>query len=169
LEEKEESKAMGGNTEQLISFTVGEEDYGVEIQKVKEVIRKKEITRLPKTPPFLRGVINLRGDVIPIIDLREKFGLEQEEQTEMTRVIVVEVDDKSIGMVVDRVSHVIRLSRDDVDPPPPLVGGLSADYLRGVGKLGEKLIVLLDIDRILTEQEKVEIEGLEGMEEMVPA
>ncbi len=166
MEEKKESKAMGDDTEQLISFAVGEEDYGVEIQKVKEVIRKKEITRLPKTPAFMRGVINLRGDVIPIIDLREKFGLEQEEYTEMTRVIVVEVDEKSIGMVVDSVSHVIRLSQDEIEPPPPLVGGLSIDYLRGVGKLGDKLIVLLKIDQILTEQEKLE---LQEIEEMVPA
>jgi purine-binding chemotaxis protein CheW len=147
--------------EQIITFNVGKEVYGVEIQMVKEVIRQREITRLPKAPAFVKGVINLRGDVIPVIDLREKFGLEEEEFTDKTRVIVVEVDRKSIGMIVDSVSHVVRLSQDQIEPPPPLVGGVSAEFIRGVGKLGDRLVVLLNIDRILSMQEKMELDTLE--------
>jgi purine-binding chemotaxis protein CheW len=147
--------------EQIITFNVGKEDYGVGIQIVKEVIRQREITRLPKAPAFVKGVINLRGDVIPVIDLREKFGLEEEEFTDKTRVIVVEVDRKSIGMIVDSVSHVVRLSRGQIEPPPPLVGGVSGEFIRGVGKLGERLIVLLNISRILTIEEKIELQKME--------
>jgi purine-binding chemotaxis protein CheW len=154
-------KGIGEMLEQIISFNVGKEEYGVEIQTVKEVIRLREITRLPKAPTFVKGVINLRGDVIPIIDLREKFSLEEEDYTEKTRVIVVEVEGKSIGMVVDSVSHVARLAEDQIEPPPSLVGGLSGEYIRGVGKLGERLIVLLNIDRILSTEEKIELKNLE--------
>ncbi|KPJ85200.1 MAG: chemotaxis protein CheW [Spirochaetes bacterium DG_61] len=161
MENQKHSHTLTRDQDQLISFVVGGEDYGIDIQRVKEVIRIREITKLPKCPVFVKGVINLRGDVIPIIDLREKFGLPHEEYTDMTRVIVVEVDEKSIGMVVDSVSHVIRLSEDEIEPPPPLIGGLSSEFIRGVGKLGENLIILLDIDSILTTEEKLELEQME--------
>ena len=147
--------------DQIISFKVGDEEYGLEILSVKEVIRIREITKLPKAPDFVRGVINLRGDVIPIIDLRAKFGLPVRQYSDMTRVIVVEVDDKLMGMVVDGVSHVIRIRDDQIVPPPTLVGGISADYIRGVGKLEEQLIVLLNIGKILTSEEKIELEKIQ--------
>ncbi len=147
----------GGQLIQLISFTVGEEEYGLDLLTVKEVIRVKEITRLPRAPSFVRGIINLRGDVIPIIDLREKFGLERQEATANTRVIVVDVEGKLIGMVVDSASQVVRIPADQIDPPPPIVGGLSVEYIRGVGKLADRLVILLNIDRILSSAEKVEL------------
>jgi purine-binding chemotaxis protein CheW len=147
--------------EQIISFVVGKENFGVHIQDVKEVIRIREITSLPKAPDFVKGVINLRGDVIPVIDLREKFAMSLEDYTDMTRVIVVEVDDKSIGMVVDSVSHVLRIGRDQIEPAPPLVGGLAGEYIRGVGKLDENLIILLNIERILTTEEKIELDKIQ--------
>ena len=158
---QKQGKTASEVLEQIITFNVGKEEYGVEIQTVKEVIRLREITRLPKAPAFVKGVINLRGDVIPVIDLREKFGLEQEEYTEKTRVIVVEVEAKSIGMIVDSVSHVVRLAQDEIEPPPPLVGEASGEFIRGVGKLGERLIVLLNINKILTTEEKIELESME--------
>ena len=145
----------------MISFTIGDEEYGVDIQTVKEVIRIAQITRLPRSPLFVKGVINLRGDIIPIIDLRERFGLERQDYVDTSRIIVVEMEGKSIGMVVDSVTSVIRLGQDDVVPPPPLVGGLSEEYLNGVGKFGEKLIVLLNIDRILSTEELVELDRVE--------
>ena len=160
MERKEKLKGSMEKLDQMISFNIGEEDYGVNIQTVKEVIRKREITRLPKTPAFVKGVINLRGDIIPIIDLRERFGMEQRESTDMTRVIVAEVDGRPIGMVVDSVSHVIRIAQDQIEPPPEMVGGISEEYLKGVGKVGEQLIVLLNIDRILSATEKVELENI---------
>lgn len=161
MEDTREDKAAADALTQLISFMVGKEEYGLEILTVKEVIRIREITRIPKAPVFVKGIINLRGDVIPIIDLREKFGLEIQEYTTMTRVIIVEVDGKSIGMVVDSVSQVIRIAQSEVEPPPPLIGGISAEYLRGVGKIGEKLIIMLNIDKILTVDEKIDLKKME--------
>jgi purine-binding chemotaxis protein CheW len=164
---------MEGELNQLISFLIGDEVYGLDILRVKEVIRIREITRLPKAPSFVKGIINLRGDVIPIIDLRDKFGLELQEYAITTRVIVVDVDEKLVGMVVDAASQVVRMPADQIDPPPPIVGGLSAEYIKGVGKLDDRLVILLNIDRILTQEEKVELRRMEksigksgsGMEE----
>ena len=115
--------------DQLIRFAVDKEEYGVDIQKVKEVIKIKDITKLPKAPVFVKGVINLRGDIIPVIDLREKFGIEEKEYGDSTRIIVAEVDNRSIGMVVDSVSHVIRIAQDQIEPPPEMAGGLSREFL----------------------------------------
>jgi purine-binding chemotaxis protein CheW len=161
LKSQSKQRDMEGDLNQLISFIVGEEEYGLEILRVKEVIRVREITRLPRAPSFVKGIINLRGDVIPIIDLRDRFGLERKEYTSMTRVIVVDVDGRLVGMVVDAASQVVRVPADQIDPPPPIVGGLSAEFIKGVGKLDERLIILLNIDRILSIQEKVELERLE--------
>jgi len=153
-------REMEGELNQLISFIVGEEEYGLDILRVKEVIRIREITRLPRAPSFVKGIINLRGDIIPIIDLRDKFGLERQDYTAMTRVIVVDVDSRLIGMVVDAASQVVRIPADQIEPPPPIVGGLSVEFIKGVGKLDERLVVLLNIDRILSTQEKVELARL---------
>ncbi len=157
---KKEQKREG-ELNQLISFIVGQEEYGLDILLVKEVIRIREITRLPKAPRFVKGIINLRGDVIPIIDLRDRFGLEHREYSQTTRVIVVDVEGKLVGMVVDAASQVVRIPGDQIDPPPPIVGGLSAEYIKGVGKLEERLVILLNIDRILSPQEKVELEQMD--------
>jgi purine-binding chemotaxis protein CheW len=143
----------GGDLKQFISFSIGEEEYGLELLRVKEVIRIREITWLPKAPSFVKGIINLRGDVIPIIDLRDKFGLEAKEATAMTRVIVVEVEGRMIGMVVDSASQVVRIPADQIDPPPPMLGGFSQEFITGVGKLDDKLIILLNTDAILTMEE----------------
>jgi purine-binding chemotaxis protein CheW len=159
--QKNHQHEMEGDLNQLISFEVGEEEYGLDILRVKEVIRIREITRLPKAPSFVKGIINLRGDVIPIIDLRDKFGLEHQEYTDTTRVIVVDVEDKLVGMVVDAASQVVRVPADQIEPPPPIVGGLSTEYIRGVGKLDERLVILLNIDRILTQEEKVQLKEME--------
>jgi purine-binding chemotaxis protein CheW len=142
-----------GDLKQFISFSIGEEEYGLELLRVKEVIRIREITWLPKAPSFVKGIINLRGDVIPIIDLRDKFGLEAKEATAMTRVIVVEVEGRMIGMVVDSASQVVRIPADQIDPPPPMLGGFSQEFITGVGKLEDKLIILLNTDAILTMEE----------------
>jgi purine-binding chemotaxis protein CheW len=152
---------------QLISFEVGEEEYGLDILRVKEVIRLREITRLPRAPSFVKGIINLRGDVIPIIDLRDRFALQQQEYTAMTRVIVVDVEGRLVGMVVDSASQVVRIPADQIQPPPPIAGGLSAEYIKGVGKLEERLIILLNIDRILSHQEKAELDRLPADEQAV--
>ena len=151
-----------GELNQLISFEVGEEEYGLEILRVKEVIRIREITRLPRAPSFVKGIINLRGDVIPIIDLRDKFGLEAREETAQTRVIVVEVEGRLMGMVVDSASQVVRIPADQIDPPPPVLGGFSQEFITGVGKLEDKLVILLNADAILTVDEKIALSSIDG-------
>ena len=139
---------------QLISFTVGGEEYGLDLLRVKEVIRITQITWLPKAPSCVKGIINLRGEVIPIIDLRERFGLAQQESTALTRVIVVEVEGRPVGMVVDSASQVVRIPADQIDPPPPVLGGFSQEFITGVGKLDDKLIILLNADAVLTVEER---------------
>ncbi len=135
---------------QFISFAVGEEEYGLELLRVKEVIRLREITWLPNAPAFVKGIINLRGDVIPIISLREKFGLPAKEATVSTRVIVVESSGRLIGMVVDSASQVVRIPADQIEPPPPVFGGAVQEFITAVGKLEDKLVILLDVDAVLT-------------------
>jgi purine-binding chemotaxis protein CheW len=148
-------------TLKMINFTVGGDEYAVEIQKVREVINFREITQLPKAPSFVKGIINLRGEMIPVIDLREKFGLKHEAYSALTNLVIVEIGRKAVGVVVDEVRHVIRVAPGDVAPSPPFIGGLSGRYVNGVAKLGERLVVVLDMDRILTADELIELRTLE--------
>ncbi|HTP59138.1 MAG TPA: chemotaxis protein CheW [Spirochaetia bacterium] len=145
--------ARNEDGKQVIGFTVGQEEYGVELQHVKEVIRMSDITRLPDVPSYVRGLINLRGLVIPIIDLREKMGLEPTPATPLTRIIVVEVNRSVMGMVVDSASQVLRLQPDEIEPAPLSFGGASKDYITNVGKLNRGLIVLMDVGRLLASHE----------------
>ncbi len=156
-----------GELRQFISFGVGEETHGVELLRVKEVIRVRELTRLPGAPSFVKGIINLRGDVIPIMDLRDRFGLEARRQTTQTRVIVVEVDRRLVGMAVDSASQVVRIPPDQIDPPPPVLQGPSQEFIAGVGKLGDKLVILLDPDIILTPDEKAALSSVRTSREGV--
>jgi purine-binding chemotaxis protein CheW len=151
-----------GELRQLINFSVGEGEYGLELMRVKEVIRMRETTWLPKAPSFVKGIINLRGDVIPIIDLRDKFGLESREDTLQTRVIVVEMEGRLMGLVVDSASQVVRIPADQIDPPPPVPGGFSQELITGVGKLEDRLVVLLNADAILTVDEKVALSSVDA-------
>jgi purine-binding chemotaxis protein CheW len=146
-----------GQSMQMISFSVGVEEYGIDIQTVREVIRNHRITPLPRAPSYLKGVINLRGGVIPIIDLRERFGIDDRESTAESRVIVVEIGGKPVGMVVNSVSHVLRIAMSQIEEAPDWVGGLTNAYVRGIVRVEEKLVVLLNIDSMLTGSELQEI------------
>jgi purine-binding chemotaxis protein CheW len=150
---------VAGEVKQLISFTVGAEEYGLELLRVKEVIRMRQITWLPKAPSCVKGIINLRGDVIPIVDLRERFGLPAQDHTSMTRVIVVEVEGRPVGVVVDSASQVVRVPADQFDPPPPVMGAGSAEFITAVGKMDGKLVIMIDVDRILSTEEMSQISG----------
>jgi purine-binding chemotaxis protein CheW len=145
---------------QMINFTLGGDEYAVEIQKVREVINFRELTPLPKAPSFVKGIINLRGEVIPVIDLREKLGLAHEAYSALTNVIIVEIGRKAVGVVVDDVRHVIRLAPGEVAPSPPFIGGLSGKYVSGVAKIGERLVVVLDMERILSASEMIALRSL---------
>jgi purine-binding chemotaxis protein CheW len=159
MESKKERKETG-ELRQFISFSVGEEEYGMELMRVKEVIRVRETTWLPRAPSFVKGIINLRGDVIPIIDLRDKFGLEPREATAMTRVIVVEVEGRLMGMVVDSASQVVRIPEDQIEPSP-VHGSFSQDFISGVGKRDDTLIILLNADAVLTIEEREALGSLD--------
>jgi purine-binding chemotaxis protein CheW len=115
-----------------------------------EIIRTMEITKVPKAPIFVEGVINLRGLVIPIIDLRRRFGLQAKAGTTDTRIIVIEINGMTVGFVVDSVSEVLRIPASTVEPAPPVVAGLDSDYISGVGKLQDRLLILLDLDKLLS-------------------
>jgi purine-binding chemotaxis protein CheW len=150
------------NVKQLISFMLGDEEYGLEILRVKEVIRTPAVTRLPNAPSFVKGIINLRGDVVPIIDLRDRFGLDRIEQTLLARVIVADIDGRLVGLVVDSVSQVVRIPADQIEAPPPVAGGLPSEIVDGVGKIGDRLIVLLNIDAILSAGEREDLDVIES-------
>jgi len=148
--------------EQLVSFEIENEEFGVNVEEVQEIIRLPEITRVPQAPFFVEGVINLRGDILPVIDLRKRFDLEATQKTNATRIVVVNTDSKTTGIIVDSVSEVLRLPKDSIEPPPPIIAGIEGKYLRGIGKLngGEKLIILLDLKKEILavgEEDKVEM------------
>ena len=158
-----EVRSQGGEateTMQLVSFRLGQEEYGMEITKVQEIILMGEITRVPQTPDFIKGLINLRSMVIPIVDLRLRFGLHLEESTDESRIMVVNVLGKTIGIIVDAVSEVLRISHEQVAPPPPTVAGLGQEYLTGLAKLEKRLLILLDIDKILGDEGAAAVESI---------
>lgn len=135
---------------QLVTFSIGEEEFGVDILKVQEIIRTMEITKVPRAQNFVEGVINLRGKVIPIIDMRRRFGLDSKTHDQHTRIIVIEINNMIVGFVVDSVSEVLRIPASTVEPPPPVVAGLESEYISGVGKLHDRLLILLDLDKLLS-------------------
>lgn len=145
---------------QLVVFKLGEEEYGVEITQVQEIIRVMETTRVPKAPNYIKGVINLRGKVIPVLDLKKRFGLAECNMNDQTRIIVVEVEDYTVGMIVDCVSEVLRISGQSIEPTPPVFSNLSDEYIRGVGKIENRLLILLDTDKILTISEMSDSEQI---------
>ncbi|KAA9006412.1 chemotaxis protein CheW [Paenibacillus spiritus] len=147
----------------VIVFKLGTEEYGIEVDKVQTIERMMPITRVPKTYAFIKGVINLRGVVIPVIDLRGRFGLPEGEYTEQTRVIIVAVDEMEVGFIVDSANDVIDLNRNAIDTPPEVVGGIKAKYLDGVAKIGEdRLLIMLNLSEVLNKSEIVQLESLEG-------
>ncbi|NLM22180.1 MAG: chemotaxis protein CheW [Peptococcaceae bacterium] len=135
--------------EQMVTFSLGSEEFGVDIMKVQEIIRIPPITRVPKAPDFIEGVINLRGNVIPVVNLRVRFGMLPGEETDLSRIIVLQIDNKIFGVRVDGVTEVMRLSSDSIEPPPPIALGLDASFIRGVGKIGDRLLILLELDKIM--------------------
>ncbi len=139
---------------QLVIFRLAKEEYGLPITKVQEINRLVPITKLPQTPSFMEGIINLRGRVIPVIDLRKRFQLAAAERSEDNRIIIVEVNGQTVGVIVDAVTEVVRLAAGSIEPPPPAFI-IDAQYIHGVGKLDDRLLILLDIDRILTSQEEI--------------
>jgi purine-binding chemotaxis protein CheW len=148
---------------QYLGMYVGEEEYGIEILRVREILQYDAITHVPGMPAFVRGVINLRGSVVPVVDLSVKFGARQTSVTGRTCIVIVEVslsgESLVVGLVADSVSQVIDLRSEDIQPPPALGTMVRVEYLRGMGSIGRKFILLLDIDRILSESELLSVAG----------
>ncbi len=146
---------------QLVSFVVENEEFGVDILKVQEIIRTVQITRVPKSPQFVEGVINLRGKIVPVIDLRSRFGIGRKEHDNETRIIVVELVDKVVGFLVDKVKEVIRVEKAIIEPPPELTSSVNANYITGVAKLTDRLLILLDLDKVLSTEEHEHLSQVE--------
>ena len=148
---------------QLVSFLLGEEEFGADILMVQEIIRVQPITRVPNAPYFVEGVINLRGKVIPIIDLRKRLNVSGTKDSRKIRIIVVDIDGKITGFIVDAVSQVLRIPRSTIEPPPSIVvAGIESEYITGVSKLDDKLLILLDFSKILTKHERQELAEVEA-------
>ena len=139
---------------QLVVFKIGDEEFGVEINQVREIVKLVSITRMPKAPVFIEGVVNLRGQIITVIDLAKRLDLPSTGRTDSTRIMVVEVGDDTVGMIVDSVSEVLRLSADNIEDTPALIETeVHEQYLRGVGKSEDRLLILLDLNEVLSTEE----------------
>jgi purine-binding chemotaxis protein CheW len=139
-----------GEMMQLVTFKLGSEEFALDILLVQEINRRVEITKVPKTPEFVEGVMNLRGKIVPVLDLRKRFGLVGGEFTAQSRIIVVNIDKRVLGLIVDSVSEVLRIPEHTVEPPPPLVAGIDAAYIKGIGKFEGRLLILLDLGKVLS-------------------
>ncbi|CAM3749870.1 chemotaxis protein CheW [Alkalicoccus chagannorensis] len=145
----------------VIVFQLKDEEYGVEVEQVRSIERVQHITRVPSTPVFVEGVINLRGVVTPIIDLRQRFSIDKADHTETTRVIIVSVGHMDVGLIVDAANDVIDIPGNSIEPPPEVVGGVEADYIRGVAKLDKRLLILLNLEKVLNPKEIEEVQHME--------
>ena len=148
------ANALGGK---YLTFALGKEEYGLEILKVREIIGWLDITALPRTPGYVKGVVNLRGQVIVVVDLRSKFAMEAAPKTDQTCIIVVEIAHAgrtlSTGIIVDRVSEVLEIPAENIEAPPTFGSSVATDFILGMGKVGEAVKILLDIDKVLEAQE----------------
>ncbi len=144
----------------FLTFVLGSEVYGIEILKVREIIKLMDITTVPRTPDYLKGVINLRGKVIPIIDLRSKFSMPEIEHTQETCIIVVEVNKTSIGIIVDSVSEVSNIKSGEIEEAPNLGQDVDTNFILGLGKTKERIVILLDIELVLSSEELETVEQL---------
>ena len=152
---KELHQQIGLRTDgsQFLTFNLGDELYGVDILRVQEIKGYTTVTKIPNTPPHIKGVLNLRGTIVPIVELRTKFGMPTIDYTAFTVIVVVVVRDKVMGLVVDSVSDVLNIDRKDIQPPPQFGAKVDVSFVNGIGKSGDKLVTLLEMDRLLADGE----------------
>jgi purine-binding chemotaxis protein CheW len=150
-----------GELLQLVSFNIGEEEYGVDILKVQEINRMLNVTQVPNSPSYVDGVINLRGKVIPVIDLRCRLGMDRKKHDKDTRIVVVELVGKTVGFVVDAVSEVLRIPCSITEPvPASVLQNITSDFITSVAKLENRLLILIDLEKVLTDVEKIEVQDV---------
>lgn len=152
-------KKTGDAEVQVVIFRLAGEEFGIDISQVREIIRMQDVTPMPKAPAFIEGVINLRGQIIAVMDLASRFSLDTSARTDKTRIVVSEVGDNIVGLVVDEVPEVLRILEGDIDPTPRMIETqIHSDYIRGVGKLENRLVILLNAEKILSQEELRQIE-----------
>ncbi len=134
--------------QQFVAFRLGDEEYGVSILQIQEIKRMTEVTRIPHTPAYVKGVINLRGSVLPVIDLKTRLNFASSDYTDDARIIIIKLNEYSVGMIVDAVSEVLWLPADQIEPSPDFVGEMEAEYIRGVGKVDGRLVILLNMENV---------------------
>ncbi len=160
MAEKPVSGGSGRSGElQIVICELADEHYGLDIARVFEIIRHQPITAVPRAPSFVKGVINLRGRIIPVVDLRDRFGMATAEPTKETRIVVAESSATRVGLIVDSVSEVLMLPLDAVEPTPEVAAGADAEYLRGIAKLGDRLVLLLELDGLFALEEQSALAG----------
>jgi purine-binding chemotaxis protein CheW len=153
------NESMGNKSEsnellQLVSFKIANEEFGVDILNVQEINKMTTITKVPNAPEFVEGVINLRGRVIPVIDLRTRLNLARKEHDKDTRIIVVEIEQSTVGFIVDAVSEVLRIPLSTFEAPPSIATGVDSEFIKSVGKLEDRLLILIDLNKILSTSDK---------------
>ncbi|MBN2457650.1 chemotaxis protein CheW [Candidatus Woesearchaeota archaeon] len=166
LEEKETTKGE----RQIVVFKIGTEEFGVNISAVGSIIRMEQITRIPNTKPYIKGVINLRGGIIVVIDLAMKLGIERNADDKKTRIIVIELSKNTVGMIVDSTNEVLRLAPNQVEPAPEIITSkINADYIDGVGIVGERLLILLDLAKVLEAGDISTLDSMKGIADKIMA
>lgn len=144
------ASSTGEDILQLVTFSIGEEEFAVDILYIREINRMQFLTRVPNAPEFVKGVINLRGKVIPVIDLRRRLGVKAKEITKETRIIVLEIQNKTIGIIVDMVNEVLRINKDVIEKPPAASGTIDADFISALAQLEDRILILLDTDKLIS-------------------
>jgi purine-binding chemotaxis protein CheW len=147
---------------QLVSFVIDKEEYGIDILNVQEIIRSVEISRVPNAPEFVDGVINLRGKIVPVLDLRKRFGKPARPKDKDTRIIVIELGDKVVGFIVDKMKEVIRIPQSIIEAPPELSLDVNTKYITGIAKLEDRILVLLDLVQLLDGNEQVQLKEFDA-------
>jgi purine-binding chemotaxis protein CheW len=147
-------------TNQFVTFQLGAETYGISILKLNEIIAYQSCTTIPNVPSFIKGVLNLRGIVVPVIDLRERFGMELKDNDQFTVIMILDVSGRIMGLVVDAVSDVLTLNSEDIKPRPHFSTGISTEFISGMGIKDKKFIILLDVDKVLSDEELNMVDGV---------
>ncbi|MFZ5352997.1 MAG: chemotaxis protein CheW [Bacillota bacterium] len=146
---------------QLVIFKLGQEEYGVEIMQVQEIGEYRQPIKVPNSPAFIEGIINLRGDVIPVISMHTRFNIPKKEVDELTRLIVINVGERKVGFIVDDASEVLTLSADNIEEPPTMIAGSDRKYIAGVGKIGDRILIILDLNKLFTDEEQEQLASIE--------
>lgn len=142
---------------QLVVFRIGKEFFGVGVETVREIVRVPEVTEVPDAPGFLEGVINLRGKIVPVIDLRKRLRLDGSEKTRSTRVLITEDSESTVGLIVDSVAEVLKIQDDVIEEPPEMISAIGVEYITGVAKVDDRLIILLNLKKVLSIQDMISL------------